>query len=173
MCLCPTCARERHSSWARVKHSLVSEEASGMRQDLQAWGNPGNNTRQMWFIRFISKQMEGVDRAAHVSISNMKRNGTATVKTHGGAGSEQGRSSAWRAWRAWRVEERRTHGEWRTHGGGGRAQAEASKARHRFLPSISYCKESSRDLTLKTRSAHSWRKQRQVTGLGKQTKNQI
>ena len=30
--------------------------------------------------------MEGVDRAARVSISSMKRNGTATVKTHSGAG---------------------------------------------------------------------------------------
>lgn len=30
--------------------------------------------------------MEGVDRAARVSISSMKRNGAATVKTHGGAG---------------------------------------------------------------------------------------
>lgn len=30
--------------------------------------------------------MEGVDRAARVSISCMKRNGAATVQTHGGAG---------------------------------------------------------------------------------------
>lgn len=30
--------------------------------------------------------MEGVDRAARVSLSRMKRNGAATVKTHGGAG---------------------------------------------------------------------------------------
>lgn len=30
--------------------------------------------------------MEGVDKAAHVNISSMKRNGAATVQTHGGAG---------------------------------------------------------------------------------------
>lgn len=159
MCLRPACARERHSNWARLKRSLVSEEASGVRQDLQAWGNPGNNTRQMWFIRFISKQTEGVDRAAHVSISNMKRNGRATVKTW------------WGREGARRERSREEQGERPT--GGGRVRAEASKARHRFLPAsrISHFKEGSCDS--KTRSTQNWRRQRQVTGLGKQMKNQI